>query len=296
VIGTIRGEAGSLVWRLTKLWERLCQFRQELSGLVLDFRVNTLRQRLVFQDEFGFLYWLYPGDEVRLNCQRRNVLDSVGVVHFILHRTKRSDICIDIGAASGAVSVPLMAQCKSTGIVISVEADPAKIARIKANLELNHMPSKYVVNAAISDRVEVREFRVFPDAPGWSTFGDPPFARAHDSHLVSVNCMDFVSLAEQYNLQHIDLVKIDVEGAEILVLTGMLPWLLEGRIRCVIFEVNPLMLPGLSGSVDELLLMWQNLPYRLFRLTETGQLLALGTSWPTNQVGDCVAILEDQPG
>ena len=276
--------------RLIRPLKTPIQLLLDWPGVLLSLKVNLLQRKTVFVDQFGYRFWLYPGDNVRTNSKRSSVIDSTGVIIFIQQHVHKGDICLDIGTHYGGTSVPMWSRCGLTGKVISVEADPTKLSRIMENLALNGFPSDYVINAAMSDEVTSRPFRVFPGAPGWNTFGDPPFARDHESHLVDVNCIDFVSMAEEQGLTHVDFIKIDVEGAEMLVLKGMRPWLEDGRIHRIVFEVNPLMLPGLNSTVAELLAFWQNLPFQLFRLDKQGELQPLSASWPTGEVGDCVAV------
>jgi len=265
---------------------------RDVPGIFLDLKVTRLRQRVVFRDKFGFQFWLYPGDEVRLICKRDAVGDSMGVVRFVLDHVKREDTCIDIGASQAGVSVPMWSRSGLSGKVYSVEADPAKIERIKANLKLNGFRQDYVVNAAISDRVEIRSFRCYPKAPGWNTFGNPTFARDYDSFKIDVNCVNFGRLLESLAVDVIDFVKIDAEGSELLILNGMKPYLTMKQVGYVIFEVNPLMLPSMGATVQNLISFWDDLPYRLYRLNEDGNIYPLSVPWPESIVGDCIAIVE----
>ena len=95
---------------------------------------------------------------------------------------------------------------------------------------------------------------------------------------------------EYFNLESADLVKIDVEGAEPMVLSGMVRFLQEKRIKCVIFEVNHLMLEGLDKTVDDLMCIWDNYDYDLYRLLSDGTLSKLSNKWPEKLIGDCIAL------
>ncbi len=264
----------------------------DFPGVLLEFKVTWLKRRVVFRDKFGFKFWLYPCDEVFLYWKRNAITDSIGVTNFILKHVKQGAICIDIGAAQAGITVPMWLRAGSSGKVISVEADPEKIGRIKANLELNGFSQDYVVNAAVSDRMETRPFRCYPKSSGWNTFGDPQFAKDYDSFLINVQCIDFGHLLQSYDVEFVDVAKIDTEGAELLVLKGMMSCLIKKQIGCVIFEVNPLMLPGMGVTVQALVSFWDDLPYSLYRLNEDGGIYPLSGLWPEGVVGDCVAFLD----
>jgi len=265
---------------------------QELPGVVLQFKVNRSKKPIIIRDGFGFQFWEYPGDpDVRYHRKHKAITDSIGVVNFILKHVKLGSTCVDIGAAQAAVSVSMWSKTGLSGRVISVEADGSKIARIKANLKLNGFPQDFVASVAISDAVGTRSLRCYPDAPGWNTFGNPEFAKDYDSFVIDVQTIDFSRLLQAYGIEYVDLVKLDTEGAEFLILQGMHRYLADQRIGCVVFEVNPLQLPGLGITVHQLLSFWDNLEYHLYQLSGDGHLTPLpNNSWPSGRVGDCVAL------
>jgi FkbM family methyltransferase len=261
-------------------------------GVLLETKTKIDKKPIIFCDQYGFNFWLYPEDEIYFNWKRKAVLDSTNVVNFILKFVQPGNICFDIGSANAGISVPMWSKVGKSGKVISVEADPIKIEKVKKNLTLNNYPDNYVANVAISNNKEIRKFRCFPDSPGWNTFGDPPFAKGYKSFTIDVQCIDFETLLNNYDISYVDLVKIDTEGAELLILKGMQKKLQNQQIGCVIFEVNPLMLPGMDTTVDELLSFWINLSYDLYKLAPDGTIEPLLDSWSDNEVGDCVAILK----
>lgn len=288
----LRHNSKNILRKLGKILKHLFSFFYYLPGIFPAIKVNWCRRAIVFYDQFGFKFWQYPGDEVLLNYKRKAVADSTGVIHFLNGYIKPGFICIDIGAYIAGISVPMWSKAGLQGKVISVEADSAKIERLKSNLELNGFPSDFVVNAAISDREETRSFRCYPKSAGWNTFGNPEFAKDYNSFLTVVQCIDFGQLLQANKLEHVDIVKIDTEGAELLVLKGMHSSLIQKQIGCVIFEVNPLMLPGMGVSVKELISFWDDLPYTLYLLKDNGNISPLSENWPNSFVGDCVAIIK----
>jgi FkbM family methyltransferase len=282
---------GGIRRRIIRALRKSVSFMQELPGVFLQFKVNRSKKPIIFRDRFGFQFWQYPGDDVRYHRRHNAITDSVGVVNFILKHVKQGSTCVDIGAAQAAVSVSMWSKTGLSGRVISVEADVSKIPRIKANLKLNGFPQDLVAGVAISDGVGIRSLRCYPDSPGWNTFGNPEFARDYDSFVIDVQTIDFSRLLQSYEIDYVDLVKLDTEGAELLILQGMHRYLAEQRIGCVVFEVNPLTLPGLGTTVHQLLSFWDNLQYLLYQLSGDGHLTPLlNNSWPSGKAGDCVAL------
>jgi len=251
--------------------------------------VNLTHHSLVFTDWLGFHYQLLPGDEIGVYWKRHSVNDAINIVHFILKNITEEWTCIDIGSHIGGVSVPMWSKVGLTGKVISVEADPRNIERIKASLQLNGYPQDYVFNAAITDKKGVVQLRCYEGINGWQTLGNPSFAASYKHFLIEVSAVTFCDLTKNYELESVDLVKVDVEGAELHVLSGMIPFLKDKRIGCVIFEVNHLMLEGFGKTVSELISFWGDFDYDLCRLAPDGSLLELKNEWPNNVIGDCVA-------
>lgn len=263
----------------------------EIPGNLLWLHMRITGKSMIFRDRFGCKFLLDMRDPIGLNVRRKAISDSTGVVKFVLKTVKRNQICVDVGAAYGAISVPMWYKVGRKGRVYSIEADPFKKQKIIDNLSVNHFPSRFVYDIALSDRKEKRPFRFYLDSPGWNTFGNPEFAQNYASELRDVDCIDLDSFMKNERIQKIHLVKIDTEGAELLVLSGMKSLLKDGRVKRVIFEVNPLMLPGMNCTPQKLLEFWNELPYDLYLLDEYGNTRPLKNGWSSQSVGDCLAVV-----
>jgi len=260
-----------------------------LCGKIVELGVNFRQQPIVFQDRNGFRFQLLPGDEISSYWKRRSVTDSINVVDFILENIKKDSVCIDIGSHIGGISIPLLYMSGLDGKVISVDADPHNVERIKTNLEINDYP-KNVKHAALTDKKGVVQLICYVGINGWQTLGNPHFAEGYKSSLIEVPAISFSDLMEEFGLESVDFVKIDVEGAEPMVFCGMAEFLKQKRIGCVIFEVNHLTLEGFGKTVDDLMSFWNNYDYELWRLGSEGSLEPITDKWPENCIGDCVAL------
>ena len=268
-------------------------FPEIMKSLYLGLKITLTGKPIIIKDWNGVSFWQYKGDKIRFNLKRKSVTDAQNVIKYIAANVQKGWTCVDIGANIGAVSVYLWKYTGNKGKVFSIEADPNNIERIKNNLEINHLPSNKIIAAAIADRIGKMQLRCYPDHNGWQTLGNPSFALKFYSYLIEVPSTTFENIAIQNNLKNIDLIKIDVEGAELLVLNGMKKMLEEKRIRKIIFEVNPLMLEGMNKTVNELLVFWEGLDYTLFLLNENGEIEQFNM-WPDRYVGDCIAIVQNE--
>ncbi|MBU1726454.1 MAG: FkbM family methyltransferase [Candidatus Omnitrophica bacterium] len=262
---------------------------REILGILMEHKLKATNSPVRFRDWSGSFYWQYPGDDVRFNSRRRSVSDAQNVIRFVLSNIRKGSVCVDIGAHLGTVTVSLWKMAGLAGKVISVEADSSNAKRIRENLQLNNLPCEFICNAAMLDRKCAVQLRCFPESNGWQSIGDPSFARSHKSFTKEVAGMNFGDLVRMYSLDHIDFVKIDAEGAEVLILNGMRTFLEQKLIDRVVFEVNPLTLEGLGSTVSDLFNFWNGLDYKIAFLDNKGFAVELDFDWPGDLIGDCVA-------
>lgn len=127
-----------------------------------------------------------------------------GVQTAIVERCRPGDVAIDVGAFAGYFTL-LMERlgCR----VVTLEPDPANANRTRRTLELNNSTVTQLEVAA-SDR----EGEAFLGPAG------TPSEHALAETGIPVKTVTLDSLADEYGMP--SLVKVDVEGAELLVMQG----------------------------------------------------------------------------
>jgi FkbM family methyltransferase len=121
---------------------------------------------------------------------------------------------VDVGANAGIYSVYAATQVGRQGRVIAIEPNPAVITRLERNVTTNAMGDVCtVIPAAISSQAGVGSLIV-----GANTAISHLGAPGRPGVKVPVRTLDEV--VDGFNLAGIDLMKIDVEGAELAVLQG----------------------------------------------------------------------------
>lgn len=278
---------------LQKVKRHIDYMRLHSRAKLINLSVSIRGKPYIFTDGLGYKYWIYHGEPIEDYLKLGFTTDSSKVMRYIKRFAKPGGVCIDIGARIGAISLALWDAVGQSGTVISVEADPQNILALKSNLKLNDFPCNAVENVAVVDYDGVATLRRFEGCNGWQTIGDPKFARDVPSELFDVPAINFSTLLSRFHLKYINLVKIDVEGAEPIVLKGMSEALSEQRVEQVVFEVNHLMLEGTGNTVDDLMKFWSDFNYRLYLIGPNGdrEHLAEG-KWPSGHIGDCVAVVE----
>jgi FkbM family methyltransferase len=156
-------------------------------------------------------------------------------------------ISIDIGANIGIYTLllsHLYPKCK----VISIEASPTIFEKLKLNCQLNNLlPGSNLVllNKAVSDKdgtwVEFYEkYSMSTMSKEFLTSISSKIITNKDDelHKEIVRTVTIDKLAETTNINEISFLKIDVEGAEVLVLKGAINILTEKKVRNMIIEYH----------------------------------------------------------
>jgi FkbM family methyltransferase len=147
---------------------------------------------------------------------------------FLLNRLVRAgDVCLDVGAAGGAHLLVMARRVGASGQVLGVEPRPASLRALRRIVNLTGVADRVRLTAvALADRVGEQRLRipVVPtrahfrgstlDLTDTAAFAGLP-AREID---VQTTTLDELVLAE--GLDRLDVLKCDVEGAELLVLRG----------------------------------------------------------------------------
>ena len=150
---------------------------------------------------------------------------TAACITSLLHR---DSIFVDVGANVGYFT--LLASSLDAHVV-SYEPTPSVFARLRENVDLNGYDAQ-LVNAAVMDKPGTLSLHLSGDDPeANSLFGDEP----------NSVCVPAVALDEDLaarGIQHVDLLKIDAEGAEAFVLDGATRLLSSPDAPAIIVEVN----------------------------------------------------------
>jgi FkbM family methyltransferase len=159
---------------------------------------------------------------------------------FLRSSLRASDTFVDVGAGGGYFSL----LAASVGAeVLAFEADPAMCRIFRYNMKANDLSVKLSQSAASDENGENR-FYVNKNGSLSSLY-----PRQGTSSILTVPTKRLDDVIE-----HADIVKIDVEGAEIKVLRGM-PKLLE-KVRYLVVEFVPER-QGFSDEFFDILDGWE---------------------------------------
>ncbi len=139
-------------------------------------------------------------------------------------------VAYDVGANIGYVSLLLARAVGERGRVFAFEALPANVERLRRNLDLNDLSARVtVVAAAVTQAAGPVRFLVH--ASGGMGKAEGSAGRREEVYLSEIT-VDGLSLDEFVYAQGNpppQVVKLDIEGGEVLALPGMRRVLTEGR-------------------------------------------------------------------
>jgi FkbM family methyltransferase len=164
---------------------------------------------------------------------------------------------LDVGAHIGTYS---LAAAASGCDVIAVEGSPPNAALLREAAAANGFGRLRVANVAASDRRGSVSFVV--NGP-WGYIPKPgdAFASGRDIEVRAVRLGDLI---EGVHWDHVDFMKMDIEGAELAALRGMRDVLCREDRPLLLIESNAPMLEYSGGSSRELLQFLAECGYELY--------------------------------
>ena len=181
-------------------------------------------------------------------------------------------IVFDVGAHVGYYTLLAARQIGETGEVHAFEPEPSNYNLLTQNVEFNNYQNVECVNKVVSkDTGSTELFLTSLDNGRYSIYNHGlPKKRSVLAQSISLD--DYVS---DKNLTKIDLIKVDVEGAETDVLNGAVKLLNSLNVRNVIIEFNPELLQNAGVPPREFLVKSSSWRFNINYIDEDNGLLPL---------------------
>jgi FkbM family methyltransferase len=141
---------------------------------------------------------------------------------------KNPKVFVDVGANIGRYTIPM---AKKSGTVVAIEADPENFKQLTENIKLNNLKNVIALERACWFEETVLPMGIAPIHV--KTVSSLKWALGE---TVEVRCSTLDSILKECGITEVDLVKMDIEGAEKEGLMGMKETIANSPNIEIIFE------------------------------------------------------------
>lgn len=189
------------------------------------------------------------------------------------------DTCIDVGGNIGVYSIVFGRRTGNTGEVYVFEPVPLNIKILEANCALNGIDNIHVIDAVVSDKDGTLSFSISEDA-AYSSIRPTGRKEVSGSIIKKSITLDSYFIGKS---DHIGIVKIDTEGAELLVLKGAKN-ILTGihRPRALLVELDEVNQKPFGYKPSDVIHYMNTCGYSVFSITDKG----IEDGWPLSRCSE----------
>ncbi len=206
---------------------------------------------------------------------------------FYIQYMQPGMVAFDVGANIGEISLLFSRFVGLQGEVHSFECSPNTFNRLRETVAISNRKNIIQNCICLSDAIGTAELYIFDDDhASWNTMANRPLheygINIQPISVEKVLTTTIDEYCESRNIQQIDLLKIDVEGAEYQVIKGASRMMHEHRIRCVVFEFGQTTF-DMGNDPSELTQLIRSKGYKLRNLVRGAPIFPGGASAATAQ-------------
>ena len=246
------------------------QFTVERDNLRLEYEVvRDALKRGYCPDVFGHSMYTNPRDAGMLlgSLNGRDIADFQGEIGFFVRNIRPGNRVLDLGANVGLFTL-LFARCVGpSGMVYAFEPGPLSTALLTANVILNGYQNVIIERAAVTDRSGDVSLYVCSSGESDNRIAGMGHEHLHGSRVTvrGIALDDYFGAGEC-----VDVVKMDIQGAEQVALHGMEKLLSRSPNIQIVMEYMPASPAFCHTSPREFLAYIRSLGLNFYDLPEGG--------------------------
>jgi len=188
-----------------------------------------------------------PGFDVRIENRdgkffcRKGTVDAQFVAEAYEYAFRRyfeeitQGVFVDVGANIGKYTIKVARQVGDNGRVISIEPESYNFEMLKANIKLNKLSNVTPLNVACWNKNE--KLRLYL-SPSYVSTGDHSLKNPVSMDFVEVSALKLDDILKHLEIDHVDFIKIDAEGADGEVLEGAEKTIARNPYLKIVFEAT----------------------------------------------------------
>ncbi len=179
-------------------------------------------------------------------------------------------VVVDVGANWGYFTLVCAHLVADRGRVIALEPHPRLASMLADNVKENRLPQVAVHRVAAGARSASTAFVGFDERGG--NWGVSRAAHGSDVADFESKTVAIDTFLDECNVGRVDLIKIDIEGAEGDAIRGMADGLVRRRYRYALVECHPAELTRIGTSVAECLRPFRTAGYRGWHIDHSAEM------------------------
>lgn len=194
--------------------------------------------------------------------------------NYLKRTIKPGMTVLDIGAHTGFFTLLLADLVGNKGKVYSFEPCRRHVQLLRENVSMNNLHWVDINPLALSDKAGKAVLHLNPVNDGGHSLGDlsgSPDLLGRDAEELSeiVETATLDDFVKKKNIQNIDFIKLDVEGAETLVLEGARGTLSSGKVSKIICETGTEAQKQIGKTEKDLRNVFYSYNFRSYFIGET---------------------------
>ena len=214
-------------------------------------------------------FWICRNNVMGKNILLKNTFLE-GEWKFVSQYLKEKMTFFDVGANEGFYTLLASKKIGKMGQIISFEPSERELNRLKLHLKFNRCENVTVEPVALSDMQQSSElFVCMGQETGCNSLRPPDVSDDINKVKVCISTLDIY--AYQHNLENMDFIKVDIEGAELNFLKGATKCI--DRFRPIILcEISDIRTSPWGYKAQEIFDFLERMGYIFHNISQNGKL------------------------
>ena len=164
------------------------------------------------------------------------ILSNQYFSHFDINK---NDVVFDIGANIGSFTLLAAQKLQNTGKIYAIEPDDDNFEILCENIKINNLTNVVPIKKGLWSKKETKVFYL-SHRPGEHTLLEHNDDEFKQTGKISIDCITLDELVDEYKIDKINFIKMDIEGAEIEAMKGSqkvlsmdgINWFVEAMHEC----------------------------------------------------------------